>query len=1089
MPSFLRPAPRPPPRARGLFAWLSCLAFAGWACPTLAQGREESALTAIRLEPAPDMAELSGRPVRRVEVTQTPGRWRSPAKVASVRTGEPMSGALARRAARELLESGWFSNVRIAARLDGDGVVLALHATPRRLMATRRLIGAAFDDSDVWRDSPVASGGELTEELLARVGESVRRYHAGRGYPGAKVRVETRDTDDPMRVVLVVEVEPGEPVRVGSRTVLLPAALRPTLESVVDGYAVDRGDLADEVALVEADQKMAEQLRARHHPRARLTHRTLVAGASAQLFVYVEPGPLTRLRFEGNHLVDADQLEDAVDYDKEADRSPAHLATKVLAMYRSLGLHDATVEVEERGGPSDAINDIVFKIREGPVVRVVARELPCLTGARGASEVASEIDSFLEEALPGAGLLGPVDPAAIDQTLGPLGPTGARPAPLEAVPARTFVPEVYDKAVKHLQDLFRSEGYLSAMVGPVQVIRRACDARSPPGQCVPVPAPPVPDAACVYDPRGLPLEEPELGARFGCRPDRARGLACEPRLAVRIPIKLGPRSTLWDLAFDGNRTLLDTALAEASELVLGAPASNLELEQARRRVLDEYREAGFAYAEVRAAFELSPDHTRARARFSASESEQVIVDRIVIQGAVRTSESLVRGRVALEPGKPYRTSLIRKTEERIATLGTFSSIAVSLQDPFVPAKRKTVIVQVQERAPQYLDIRLGFSTGEGFRIQFEYGHRNIAGEAIQFTFRIRLGYLPDPFILDPDVRRNLDTLPVSQRMERLNTASVLFPEIGLGPLISLGVDGIDVRRNARDFGLSKNAVSSALHYRPVRVLATSLGVSLERNDVAIFNGQTVQEYLSRPGVTADLGRLLRVPDGLTYAVAERATAAWDRRDNPFGATRGTLLGGVVEHVRAFPASDNPNSKLSDFLRVSGTFAGYVKLSRRGLVLAASVRGGRILQLLDDSQTYPDRLFFLGGVDSLRGFLQDSLVPQDLADRIQRDAAYAAYDPARLTVQQVAIRGGDVFLNPRAELRIPLSTIVQTALFLDTGNVWVEPRNFNPLVLRYASGSGLRVATPIGPIAFDYGINLARRSWEDFGAFHFSIGLF
>jgi outer membrane protein insertion porin family len=37
--------------------------------------------------------------------------------------------------------------------------------------------------------------------------------------------------------------------------------------------------------------------------------------------------------------------------------------------------------------------------------------------------------------------------------------------------------------------------------------------------------------------------------------------------------------------------------------------------------------------------------------------------------------------------------------------------------------------------------------------------------------------------------------------------------------------------------------------------------------------------------------------------------------------------------------------------------------------------------------------------------------------------------------------------------------------------------------------GLRVNTPVGPLALDYGVNLDPRYYEDFGAFHFSIGLF
>jgi len=100
-----------------------------------------------------------------------------------------------------------------------------------------------------------------------------------------------------------------------------------------------------------------------------------------------------------------------------------------------------------------------------------------------------------------------------------------------------------------------------------------------------------------------------------------------------------------------------------------------------------------------------------------------------------------------------------------------------------------------------------------------------------------------------------------------------------------------------------------------------------------------------------------------------------------------------------------------------------------------------------------------------------------------------------------IRGGDMFVNPRAELRIPVGGSVETALFLDAGNLWTDPARVNPFDLRYAVGTGLRVATPIGPLVFDYGLNVDRvlddlfpnrdkqRFWEDIGAFHFSIGLY
>src|SRR5690606_24529805 len=99
---------------------------------------------------------------------------------------------------------------------------------------------------------------------------------------------------------------------------------------------------------------------------------------------------------------------------------------------------------------------------------------------------------------------------------------------------------------------------------------------------------------------------------------------------------------------------------------------------------------------------------------------------------------------------------------------------------------------------------------------------------------------------------------------------------------------------------------------------------------------------------------------------------------------------------------------------------------RGWTLALSLRGGIITHLNRDSRTYPDRLFFVGGGDTIRGYPQDSLVPQDLVDQLESNPDF--------TIDQVVLRGGDVFINPRAELRIPLGGSLATAIFLDAGNL-------------------------------------------------------
>jgi outer membrane protein assembly factor BamA len=83
------------------------------------------------------------------------------------------------------------------------------------------------------------------------------------------------------------------------------------------------------------------------------------------------------------------------------------------------------------------------------------------------------------------------------------------------------------------------------------------------------------------------------------------------------------------------------------------------------------------------------------------------------------------------------------------------------------------------------------------------------------------------------------------------------------------------------------------------------------------------------------------------------------------------------------------------------------------------------------------------------------------------------------------------INPRAELRFPIYGAIDGALFADFGNLWVNPSYIyeHAITLRADVGPGIRLQTPVGPLVFDYGINVMRRSYEDFGAFHFAIGLF
>jgi outer membrane protein assembly factor BamA len=120
---------------------------------------------------------------------------------------------------------------------------------------------------------------------------------------------------------------------------------------------------------------------------------------------------------------------------------------------------------------------------------------------------------------------------------------------------------------------------------------------------------------------------------------------------------------------------------------------------------------------------------------------------------------------------------------------------------------------------------------------------------------------------------------------------------------------------------------------------------------------------------------------------------------------------------------------------------------------------------------------------MRGYFQDELIPQDVADRNAKSA-----NPQPLNS---IVRAGDAFVLVRGELRFPIYGQLGAGIFADIGNLWSDASTMNPIDLRPTAGAGLRLNTPVGPIAVDYGIVIIRRLYlrEPFGTLQFSIGLF
>ena len=364
----------------------------------------------------------------------------------------------------------------------------------------------------------------------------------------------------------------------------------------------------------------------------------------------------------------------------------------------------------------------MFHILEHARVHVVSRAYPCLKpneiktltggGPRSPAEIGGEIDSFLEEELPGADLALDPNPRGLDATI--THPPTVRAARatfrIDLDPDGTFVPETYDRAAAHVQELYRNEGYLHAEVGPVHVLRRQCDQ---------------PLAGRPLHPGSLPLR---TARRVHVRRDEPPAAGRSARFVVHLHARSAARRRVRAPSHAAHpreaRTAHDPlrpglhrrarphrdAPGPRYRALLGEPANTLKLEDARRKLLELYKEEGYVFADVKYTLESSPDHTRARVRFDVVEGDQVDRERDPASAAIcATNDGTIRRRIALELGKPYRTSLVRKTQERIATLNVFSNVNVALEDAVHSAEEQDrhrhghrARPAVDRRAPRYI---------------------------------------------------------------------------------------------------------------------------------------------------------------------------------------------------------------------------------------------------------------------------------------------------------------------------------------------------------------------------------------------------
>lgn len=415
--------------------------------------------------------------------------------------------------------------------------------------------------------------------------------------------------------------------------------------------------------------------------------------------------------------------------------------------------------------------------------------------------------------------------------------------------------------------------------------------------------------------------------------------------------------------------------------------------------------------------------------FKIAKSPRVFVERIDIQGNVRTIDKVIRREMLLVEGDPFSRSKLAKSEQRLRDLNYFQKVEVKTQQGSAPDK--TVIdIAVQEMSTGELSVGAGFSTQDGPLADLRIRERNLLGEGQDLTFgttvagrRSQLDIsFTEPYFLDRDLSAGVDLFYITRNLQRESS-----------------------------FDLRKVGGALRMGYPLSERWRQSLKYRVDQTEIT--------------DIDSDASRFIRDQDGarMTSALSQRLT--YDGRDSKLFPTQG--LYSWLELEGAGLAGD------AKF--VSGSIGSnyYIPFFEKKVVFNLLGETGAIHGFGSDGVRINER-YMLGG-NNFRGFRRGGVGPRDANTQDSLGGNLYYRGTAELTFP----------------VGLPQEMGVAGHAFSDFGSLWgideSGPEIIDQNSFRASAGFGISWRSPMGPVRVDLAMPVVKEDFDREENFRFSFG--
>lgn len=547
----------------------------------------------------------------------------------------------------------------------------------------------------------------------------------------------------------------------------------------------------------------------------------------------------------------------------------------------------------------------------------------------------------------------------------------------------------------------------------------------------------------------------------------------EDGVRVLFRIQEGRPVQVDSIDYVGAEEAVEEGLLADLPLRPGDRLSTLELDASRDTLIERLANRGYAYADVlRSFFIPNDDPYRATVTYDIASGPRARYGHVSVSGNEDLSEGTVLRTLQFRAGDLYRANQLVEAQGRLFALEIIRSASVTPRLEEAPDSVVPVNVEVREGDSHRVRSGAGWTSLECLDVDARWVSRNFRGGGRRLQLRGRVsnvgtrqfGDLLCPASSGGDFDRLTWLLSADLSQPWIFStrnsfqASVYGERQSLSPLFIRKAVGLNL------------ALTRAIG--PRTPLTLSYSPELSSLDAAEILFCTSFLVCTPQDVDALQGANWLAPVGLTF---NRSVT-----DNLLNPTDGYTLLLDLEHAASWTGSDFRYDRAI----VEGAW--YQRISGGGTVLAAGLRLGWVgsggfadlVRSDEDGEVeivHPQKRFYAGGANSVRGFAQNRLGPRVLTTDVL-DLVSAGCDPTAiqdLTCDASVLdgvgfsprpTGGSKVVEGSVELRLPVGSGFQVAAFTDFGQLWQD--GLANRSLEATPGMGIRYLSPIGPLRLD-----------------------